>query len=346
VILVTGGAGYLGNALVPRLLALGHSVRVVDTFWYGNALEAHPRLECLTGDVRHPVSAWLNDVTVVIHLGGISTDPAAHFLVEMTTDVNAQGTRRLAEVAAEHADRAGRPLQFLFASSTSVYYLPTGSVDLNVRPMTEDTSVAPPPGYGESKRLAETALLELAQRHPLFSPVILRKATLFGVSRRMRFDLTVNAFTLEAWRQRALLVRGRGEVWRPLLHVDDAVDAYLRLLEGPADVARGEIFNIVHRNCRVVELAHEVAEVLERQRNVSISVRRDPSIDDGRRSYYVPGEKSAEILGVRPQRPIAGAVLALWDQLEAGVYGPRPQDDPLHFNIVRLRQVAPEGTRV
>jgi nucleoside-diphosphate-sugar epimerase len=212
--------------------------------------------------------------------------------------------------------------------------------------MTEDLSVTPPPGYGESKRLAEATLLQLAGRHPLFSPVILRKATLFGPSRRMRFDLSVNAFTLEAWLQRALLVRGRGEVWRPLLHIDDAVEAYLRFVERPVDGVRGEIFNIVHRNCRVVELAHEIAETLERHRNVVISVRRDPSIDDGRRSYYVQGEKSANVLAVHPQRSVADAVLALWDQLDAGAYGPRPQDDPLHFNIRRLRQVALEGASV
>jgi len=316
---------------------------VVDICWYGNTLEPHPKLESLTGDVRFPLSTWLEDVTAVMHLGGVSTDPAVQFFVEMTTEVNTQGTIRLAELAAAQAERVKRSLRFLFASSTSVYYLPTGSLDLDVQLMTEDFPVMPPPGYGDSKRQAEVALMRLAERHPWFCPTVLRKATLFGPSRRMRFDLAVNAFTLQAWRRRSLVVQGRGEVWRPLLHVEDAVDSYIQLLELSKGATRAQTFNIVHRNCRVVELAHEVAETLERHRNVEVPVRRDVSIDDARRSYYVAGAKAAAAAGIRPKRTVAEGVLALWDQLEAGVFGSRPEDEVRHFNIQRLRQVASES---
>lgn len=342
-ILVTGGAGYIGTPLVRELLGLGERVRVVDTFWFGNAIGAHDRLELITGDVRRPDPAWLDDVDAVIHLSGLSNDPTADFAPELNNEANVMATRELARMVAEKSAREGRGIRFLFASSCSVYYTSTGGLDVNVAKMTEECPIAPTANYSKTKRLAEIELLRLADQYPFFSPVILRKGTLFGYSPRMRFDLVVNVFTLHAWANRRLTVHGSGEAWRPLLHVRDAVDAYIHTLQAPAARVRGEIFNLVHKNYRILELAHWVAEVLEQQHGVEIQVKRQRGAETGNRSYYVVGDKIARTLGFQAERGTARAVLDIWDALERGEFGPDPLHDPRFFNIRALEQSIASG---
>jgi nucleoside-diphosphate-sugar epimerase len=160
----------------------------------------------------------------------------------------------------------------------------------------------------------------------------------------MRFDLVVNVFVLHAWRKRLLTVHGSGEVWRPLLHIRDAVDAYLHLLSAPTAKIRGEAFNLVHKNYRVLELAHWVAETLEQHRGVEVGVKRDRSVGDSLRSYYVDGEKITHTLGFKPERGVAQATLEMWDALERGEFGDEPENDARYFNIRWLKDtVAREG---
>jgi nucleoside-diphosphate-sugar epimerase len=336
-ILVTGGAGYLGSLLVPELLSLGESVRVVDTFWFGCPFEPHQRLERIEADVRDCVPQWLDEVDAVVHLAGLSNDPTADFAPELNSECNVQATRRLARLVAEKAAQERRSIRFLFASSCSVYYTASHEDDVNVTPMTEDLPNAPTANYSKTKRLAEIDLLRLAERCPEFCPVLLRKGTLMGLAPRMRFDLVVNVFTLNAWRKRVLQVHGHGEVWRPLLHIRDAVDAYLHLLWAPEEKIRAQIFNIVHKNYRILELAHWVAELLEQYRGVPIQVRRDRSVDNSARSYYVLGDKITNALGFRPGRGVREAVLPIWDALERGEFGTEPENDARYFNIRWLK---------
>src|ERR671927_422091 len=162
-------------------------------------------------------------------------------------------------LALGEAEREQREIRFLFASTCSVYYTPSVAGDVNVEQMTEELPVAPTANYSKTKRLAEIELLRVAEQHPLFCPTLLRKGTIFGLAPRMRFDLVVNIFVLHAWRNRLLTVHGSGEVWRPLLHIRDAVDAYLHLLYSPTEKIRGEAFNLVHKNYRILELAHWMA---------------------------------------------------------------------------------------
>ena len=332
-ILVTGGAGYIGSQLVLDLLAQGHRVRVVDTFWFGNAFDPHPCLELIDADVRHVDPSWLDGVDAIIHLAGLSNDPTADFAPELNSESNVLATRVLAEAAAEVAQREQREIRFLFASSCSVYYTSSQPGHLQVEVMTEDSPVAPTANYSKTKRLAELELLRIAARSPWFCPVIVRKGTIFGAAPRMRFDLVVNVFTLHAWRKRQVTVHGDGEAWRPLLHIRDAVDAYNHLLWAPRDQIRGEIFNLVHKNYRVLELAHWVAEVLEQQRGIDVQVKRDRRVESGSRSYYVTGDKIASRLGFRAERGTSEAVLAIWDALEQGEYGIEPDTDPRFYNI-------------
>jgi nucleoside-diphosphate-sugar epimerase len=336
-ILVTGGAGYVGSLLVPELLALGNSVRVVDTLWYGNSLVPHPELDLVRADARECDPAWLDGVDAVIHLAGLSNDPTADYSPRLNAECNVLTTRRLAELAARRASAEGRPIRFLFASSCSVYYTSTPEKEVDIKAKSEDMPVAPTANYSKAKRLAEIELLNLAEAHPEFCPVILRKGTLFGLAPRMRFDLVINVFTLHAWQKRQLTVYGSGEAWRPLLHVREAADAYIYCLAAPAAKVRRQIFNVLHKNYRLLELAHWVAEILEENRHVAVQVKRDRSVQSGKRSYYVLADKVEEELGFKTERGATQAVLEIWDALEAGRFGSAPEEDPRYFNIRWLR---------
>jgi nucleoside-diphosphate-sugar epimerase len=333
VILVTGGAGYVGSLLVRELLSQGEQVRVVDTFWFGKNLDENPRLELIEGDVRHPEARWFKDVHGIIHLAGLSNDPTADFAPYLNNESNIHATRLLAGMAAEQARKSRQEIRFLFASSCSVYYSATDGSAGHVEQKFEDSLAAPSANYSKSKRLSEIELLRIAEKSPGFCPVILRKGTLFGRSRRMRFDLVVNTFTFYAWRNRLLTVHGSGEAWRPLLHIRDAVDAYIHLLHAPSHKVRAEIFNIVHKNYRILELAHWISEVLAEKRNVEIAIRRDRTREEGSRSYFVDGEKITKSIGFRPERGTSQSVLDIWDALERGDFGKEPEKNSGFFNI-------------
>jgi nucleoside-diphosphate-sugar epimerase len=236
-ILVTGGAGYIGSVLVPELVAIGERVRVVDTLWFGNPFPPHDRLEVIEGDLRYPDPKWLEGVDAVIHLAGLSNDPTADFAPELNSESNVFATRQLAELASQKARRDDKEIRYLFASTCSVYYAPTTADEANVIAMTEDMPIAPTANYSKTKRLAEVELLRIADQNPLFVPVLLRKGTIFGLGPRMRFDLVVNVFTLHAWKNQQLTVHGHGEAWRPLLHIRDASDAYIHLLSAPVELS-------------------------------------------------------------------------------------------------------------
>ncbi len=204
--------------------------------------------------------------------------------------------------------------------------------------MTEDMPIAPTANYSKTKRLAEVELLRIADEYPLFCPVMLRKGTIFGLAPRMRFDLVVNVFTLHAWRSRQLTVHGHGEAWRPLLHIRDAVDAYIHLLSAPSEKIRGEAFNVLHKNYRVLELAHWVAEVIEQNYGAEIRVKRDRTTNAGARSYYVSGDKIVRTLGFSADRGVTSAVTTIWEALERGDFGLEPEKDPRYFNIRWLKE--------
>ena len=142
-------------------------------------------------------------------------------------------------LVAQRARSNGQPIRFIFASSCSIYYTATPEQELSMRGKTEDTLVAPTANYSKTKRLGEVELLKLAEYYPEFCPVILRKGTLFGMSPRMRFDLAVNVFTLNAWQKRQLTVFGSGEGLASFAPYPDSVDAYIYCLSLPLEKIRG-----------------------------------------------------------------------------------------------------------
>jgi nucleoside-diphosphate-sugar epimerase len=317
-ILVTGGAGYIGCVLAPKLLDRGYEVRIVDKLVFGReGLESiKDKIELFPGDIRNPSKEWFEGVDAVIHLAGLSNDPTAEYNPKANESINTDGAIILAREC-----KAAGIRRFLFASSCSVYY--TMRSDDTVRD--EDYPIDPQAPYSYSKHNAEKALLELADNG--FCPVFLRKGTIFGPSPRKRFDLVVNTFTKDAFQHRHLIIHAGGRMWRPMLHIEDAADAYIACLEAPEEKVHGQVFNILSDNYQVIKIAHEVRRALE----VGKGVRLDLEVQQvgAVRSYRVSGEKFKRVFGLDLSRQIGPAVSEMWDQLEEGI----EPDNPIFYNI-------------
>ena len=324
-VLVTGGAGYLGCRLVPHLLEAGWAVRVVDCGCYGLGGLAEcaqvAELEIIEGDVRRQqeLGPILSDVDAVIHLAGLANDPSCDLDPDMAWDVNVESTLELARGAVKAG--VGR---FILASSCSVY-------GQGVFAWLDEASPANPvSNFARTKLAAEQGLLAMASES--FAPVVLRAATLFGTSPRMRFDLAVNQMAATAQRHGRIEIRGGGQQWRPFLHVDDAARGYAAALTASAAKVCGEIFNLGcnHLNIRVSELAEQVAAM---RPGTSIDRATD---DDDRRTYRVNFEKVASRLGFRCAISLNEGIRELVRYVET------LEGDPLsepYFNAQRVKRL-------
>jgi nucleoside-diphosphate-sugar epimerase len=238
-ILVTGGAGYIGSSLVPLLLADGHRVRVLDALLHGGesllGVWSHPGFEFIRGDIRDhaKLSATLAEIDAVVHLAAVVGDPACSRQPDVARDVNLQASLALIE----ESQRAGVS-RFIFASTCSNY---GRMIDADGF-VTEETELRPVSLYAETKVAVEKALLQ-SGCNGKWCPTPMRFATIFGVSPRMRFDLTVNEFTMEMLTKKHLLVFGE-QFWRPYVHVRDAARAIHLVLSSPVEKVAGGVFNV------------------------------------------------------------------------------------------------------
>jgi nucleoside-diphosphate-sugar epimerase len=234
-ILVIGGAGYIGSALLPRLLDAGYHVRLLDLLLYSTepiqGVLSHPHLEIRQADFRQidKVVEAMHDVDAVIHLGAIVGDPACALDEELTIEVNLMATRMIAEVAKGYGIN-----RFIFASTCSVYGASDEYLD-------ERSALKPVSLYARSKIASEQVLLNMTGTD--FAPVILRFGTIYGLSGRTRFDLVVNLLTAKAVVDGEITLYG-GNQWRPFLHVEDAALATMSVLEAPLSIVRKQIFNV------------------------------------------------------------------------------------------------------
>ncbi len=317
-VLVTGGAGYVGSVLVPKLLEHGCEVRVLDKLVFGSqGLEpVKDRIELVVGDIRNADASVFDGIDAVVHLAGLSNDPTAEYNPAANESINTDGTMGVARAAAAAGVR-----RFVFASSCSVYY----TLRAEDTVYDEDSDVHPEAPYSYSKRNAETGLLAMAGDD--FCPVILRKGTVFGASPRMRYDLVVNTFTKDSFERRMLVVHAGGRMWRPLLHIEDAADAYIAALDAPDEKVAGRIFNVLSDNYQVLRIAREVRRALESGKGVRLDL--DIQQVGIVRSYRVSGDRFGETFGVPLERTITSAVSAMWDSLEEGI----DTDNPIYYNI-------------
>jgi nucleoside-diphosphate-sugar epimerase len=300
-VLVTGGAGYIGNYVVEEVLENGHDVRVLDSMLWGDgALDPfvdHERLEIREGDIRHieDLSYAMEGCDAVIHLAGIVGDPACGVNEQATQAVNVEATKSLVEVCKLHDIQ-----RLVFASTCSVY---GASVLLELN---EGSFLYPLSLYAESKIDSEEIILH--ETHDMFSdneisPTILRLGTIFGWSRRMRFDLVVNILTAKAVLEGDIPVYG-GEQYRPLVHVHDAARAFADVLEAPDEKVEHQIFNVGDNdlNYQIKKVGRLVEE------NVEDAEVRFVEHKEDERTYRVSFDKINHILGWEAKYDIVDGV--------------------------------------
>jgi nucleoside-diphosphate-sugar epimerase len=304
-IAVIGGAGYIGSALLPKLLENGYNVKVVDLLVYGtDAIQPvldHPRLQLTKADFRQvdAVVSAVRDVDVVVHLGGLVGDPACALDEALTIDINLSATRMIGEVAKGSGVR-----RFIFASTCSVYGASDEILD-------EYSALNPVSLYARSKIASEKVLMAMAG--PAFCPTILRFGTIYGLSGRTRFDLVVNLLTAKAVAEGMITVFG-GDQWRPFLHVDDAALAVVNTIEAPAEVVRHEIFN-VGSNGQNYTLS-QVGEAIKRF--VPAATLVDMGMDGDRRNYRVDFAKISRHLGFMPIWTLEGGIAQVIEAIANG----------------------------
>ena len=323
-VLVTGGAGYVGSVLVPKLLEQGYLVTVLDLFIYGNNslddVRNHPNLLEVTGDIRD--RALLEKITpgcdAVIHLACISNDPSFELDPNLGRSINYAAFFTLVDVSKESGVR-----RFVYASSSSVYGIKDDAE------VTEDLALRRLTDYSKYKAMCEEVLLN--KREPGFVPVILRPATVCGFSPRLRLDLIVNILTNHAVNTREIKVFGGGQL-RPNIHINDVTDLYVKSLEWPDEVIDGKIFNAGYDNQTVGEIAESVQQL------VGTDVGIVTTTSDDNRSYHISSAKILREVGFAPQFSTQDAVRDLVDAFRVGKI-PDPMTAERYYNIKTMQSL-------
>lgn len=322
-VLVAGGAGYVGSKLVPALINRGHHVTVLDLYLYGKevfeGLRPHPLLNEIQGDIREikNVEKALKRCDAVIHLACISNDPSFELDPALGKSINFDAFEPFVQMSKKEGIK-----RFIYASSSSVYGV---KEEANV---TETMSLEPLTDYSKFKADCERILLKYQDDR--FVCTILRPATVCGYAPRQRLDVVVNILTSLAYHTGKIKVMGGGQM-RPNIHIDDMVDAYLKVLEAPQALVQGEIFNVGYHNHTVLELGEIVAKIVG---NVTIEVVPTPD----NRSYHISSDKIERKLGFYPLRDIEDAVKGLLAAFKEGKL-PNAMEDKRYFNIKTMKAV-------
>lgn len=325
-VLVTGGGGYVGSALVPDLLKKGYHVKVVDVFWYGKEVfddcNNHPQLERIKLDIRDSarLKPALQGVDAVIHLACISNDPSFELDPGLGKSINYDAFAGLLQGSIDQGVK-----RFIYASSSSIYGV---KEDPDVR---EDAEPQPLTDYSKFKLDCERDLLAHRQANGM-DRVIVRPSTVCGYAPRLRLDLTVNILTIHALVNHKIRIFG-GKQLRPNLHIKDMVRAYHVFLEAPRGKIDREAFNVGFQNRSVEDIAKLVRDTLG---DPGIEMEYTPSKDN--RSYSVNSEKVKRVLGFETRHTIEDAIRDIAEAYRAGKI-PDPFNNAIFSNIKRMQQL-------
>jgi nucleoside-diphosphate-sugar epimerase len=321
-VLVTGGAGYKGCVLVPKLLAAGYEVVVYDLMLFGSAgLPSHPNLKVVTGDVRD-TAEYADAVTGcdhVIHMACISNDPSFDLDPSLSRTINYECFESLVL-----ASKSAGVKRFVYVSSKSPE-------------VTEEHPLVPLTDYNKYKGLCEPILFR--HQSPEFTCVTIRPATVCGYSPRMRFDLTVNILTNHAYNKGVITIFG-GEQQRPNIHIDDVCELYVKLLAMPAEKIAGEIFNAGYQNQTVNELAEIAKQIVEEEFPEKKPIRIERTTSDDLRSYRITSRKIAGKLGWGPKRTIEDAVRDLCHAFKAQKFSGDTLTDDAFINVKTVKALS------
>lgn len=294
-VLITGIDGYIGTRMAPILLERGHKVIGLDTGfyregWLYNGVSEFPKI--ITKDTRNVTVKDLRDFDAIIHLADLSNDPLGQHDPKVTYEINHKATANLAKIA----KRAGVK-RFIYSSSCSAYGIATDDM------VTEESKLNPQTAYAKCKVLVENDLRKLADKN--FSPVILRNATVFGPSPRMRFDLVVNNLVGVAWVNKEINMTSDGTPWRPLVHIEDVCLAFACALEAPKKAIHNQTFNVGKNdgNYRIKDVAEIVKKAFP-QCKIAFG-----KLDGDTRSYKVSFEKiNSKLPGFKATKTVKDGV--------------------------------------
>lgn len=306
-ILVTGGCGYKGHVLIPKLLEKGHQVIAFDLQWFGNYLLPNNNLKVVKGDVRHIETIPLDGVDCIIHLSSIANDPCGDLNPQLTWEVSALATMQLADQAKRRGIK-----RFIYASSGSVYGV---KEELQV---TEELELKPISEYNKTKMVAERVLLSYQEDMVV---QIVRPATVCGYSPRMRLDVSVNLLTMQALSKGKITVFGGNQV-RPNIHIDDITDVYLHFLDHPEVTG---VYNAGFENISILDIAKLVTRHIPVE--IAITESNDP------RSYRVNSDKLLAT-GFKPKKSVDDAIKEIIEKYRSGVL----KDEDKFHNLKWMQQ--------
>ena len=302
-ILVTGGAGYVGSVLIPVLINDGHYVKCLDRFFFGeeflSSKQFEGKIELIKDDIRWVNSQVFENVDIVMDLAALSNDPVGELNPQKTFEINHLGRARIASLS----KNAGVS-QYILASSASIY----GQQDEIVN---EQSGVFPLTAYSKANRRAEVDTLKLNDTD--FSVAVLRFSSIYGVSPRMRFDISVNSMVLDLFKTGKIVVMGKSNR-RPFLHIKDAIKAYQTIIKTPKEKIAGQIFNVGSddQNFEIGKLAKEIANSVEKDSELELGDNKD------NRSYTVSFRKIKDTTGFVPQFSIKDGSQEIYQALEKG----------------------------
>jgi nucleoside-diphosphate-sugar epimerase len=308
-ILVTGAAGYIGSVLVRQLLQKDYKVRGVDALFFGGEslldIYNHPNFEFIKGDIRKTeiVNLMLDGITDVIHLAAIVGDPACSKQPELATQINWEASKFLFDRCNESGIQ-----KFIFASTCSNYGKMEGDAFLN-----EESPLNPVSLYAELKVKFENYLLN-SQINNHFSPTALRFSTVYGLSPRMRFDLTVNEFIRDVLINNKLEIFGE-QFWRPYCHVEDLARSCVLVLESPVEKVRQNVFNVgdSSQNYQKKMIADEILKIIPDANITYVHKTEDP------RDYRVDFSKIKNSLNFNITKKVPDGLKEIHDVLKNGI---------------------------
>ena len=320
-IFITGGAGYVGSKLVPKLLESGYEVTVLDLMIYGeNVLDNHKKLKKIKGDIRNKnlLEKIIPGHDAVLHLACISNDPSFELNPSLGKSINYDAFEPLVKVSVE-----SKVNRFIYASSSSVYGI---KKEKNI---TEDMKLEPLTDYSKFKGGCEKILNSYKSDN--FTTTTIRPSTVCGYAKRQRLDLVVNILTNHAFHNKEITVFG-GDQLRPNVHINDMVDSYLAVLDAPSKKINGEVFNVGFKNQSVNELANDVKEV------IGSDVKIIHTKSDDNRSYHVSSEKIRDVLNFNTKYTVKDAVSDLKNAFEKKSLI-NTFNDEFFFNIKRMQSI-------
>jgi len=320
-IFITGGAGYVGSKLVPKLLESGYEVTVLDLMIYGeNVLDDHKKLKKIKGDIRNKnlLEKIIPGHDAILHLACISNDPSFELNPSLGKSINYDAFEPLVKVSVE-----SKVNRFIYASSSSVYGI---KKEKNI---TEDMKLEPLTDYSKFKGGCEKILNSYKSDN--FTTTTIRPSTVCGYAKRQRLDLVVNILTNHAFHNKEITVFG-GDQLRPNIHINDMVDSFLAVLDAPSKKINGEVFNVGFKNQSVNELANNVKEV------IGSDVKIIHTKSDDNRSYHVSSEKIRDVLNFNTKYTVKDAVSDLKNAFEKKSLI-NTFNDEFFFNIKRMQSI-------